>query len=212
MKKIIFSILFTAALFGSRAQNITGITFNPAYPTIHDTITIYIQCTFPNGSCDGVATYGGMSGNTIYANALHCMGMLSVICDDYDTVVIPPLQAGHYSFVFTLTAGHGTNCSPGIVPDDVDTVHFMVSDLSGIEKPVKKFFQISPNPSGGNFTIKQSTHRESILKIYSSNGRLIYKEKIIGEMNEIDPGLSPGVYNIVLENKLSTETYSLIIR
>lgn len=199
-------------MYSTRAQSITGFTVDPANPTINDTVKIYIQCTFPSGGCDGVATYSGMSGNRIQASALHCMGTLTVICNDYDTVVIPPLQAGQYSFVFTLSAGHGFNCSPGIVPDDVDSIHFTVSDMSGIEKPVKQLFQILPNPSGGNFTVKQKTSQNCSLKIYTYEGRLIYKKELSDQINEINSGLAHGVYRIVLECKQSTETHSLIIR
>ena len=61
--------------------------------------------------------------------------MLTTICYNTDTFKINPLSTATYTFDLTLSSGFGgPPCTPGIVPDDYDTITFNVSAFVGIEE------------------------------------------------------------------------------
>src|SRR5687767_10214778 len=125
-KRLLTPLLFVFA-FSVKAQTITNIVLTPSSPDANDTLTFYVYCEFPYGSCDGTA-FSSVAGTDIYAYGHHCMGALTVICNDIDTVVIPPQPAGNYNFYFTLDAGFGgPPCSPPFTPNDYDTLAFTIS-------------------------------------------------------------------------------------
>lgn len=109
------------------SQVIDSSVVNPANPGINDTIKIYTYLRFNYGSCAGSANFT-VSGNTISASSVHCIGMLAFICHDVDTIILnPPHTAGNYTYIYTLSSGAGPPpCTPGIIPDDNDTLNFSI--------------------------------------------------------------------------------------
>ena len=90
-----------------------------------------------------------VNGLTVSASALHCIGMLTVICNYTDTFSIGPQAAGNYNFDMTLSSGAGMSpCSPGIVPDDTKSYSFSVSpvtDLVSVKN--QETLKVFPNPA-----------------------------------------------------------------
>jgi hypothetical protein len=203
MKNICALFLFAGLIMNqSYANNIQSFSVIPLNPTTGDSVKVIIECVFTSGGCDGSANLIGIAGNQIYADALHCLGMLTVICTDYDTIVLPPMAAGNYTFNFSLSSGQGIPCTPGIVTDDVDSVSFTVTDATGISILSKdNYFQVIPNPSTGKFTIKHNTIENSLVKIYSLEGTLIKSMQLNNQETEIESYLPSGVYLIVSEEK-----------
>lgn len=146
MKKLLplFLLLGTCT---AKAQQILSIQIFPSSPTTNDTVWIYINCQYPNTSCDAVA-YFSQAGNVIYGNSFHCMGMLATICTDMDTIKLNPQPAGNYTLYYTLDAGYGLpTCTPGFQPYDYDTVYFTVSQATGMDDPEKNSISVYPNPA-----------------------------------------------------------------
>jgi hypothetical protein len=126
-------------------------------PDANDTLRIYAYLTFPQGNCEGVA-FGSVVGNNIYGSTLHCMGMAMFICNDVDTLVIPPVTAGTYNLYFTLSSGYGIpNCTPGFQADDEDTLTFQVSTVLDISTLSEVGARIFPNPASDNLSVQIST-------------------------------------------------------
>ncbi len=127
MKKVIFSILLTGYTGMSSAQWINSIQYQPSNPATNDTITFYVDLSFPSGTCDQHSQGFYINGNKIEAFALHCLGMLTYICHHTDTFKINPLPAGAYSFHFQLDAGMlPFPCTPGIFPGPSDSIALVV--------------------------------------------------------------------------------------
>jgi hypothetical protein len=166
MKQLLTPFLFVLA-FSMQAQTISSIVLVPSSPDANDTLTFYVYCDFPNMSCGGSAM-GSVTGTSIYAYGHHCMGGLTALCSDVDTIIIPPQPAGNYSFYFTLDAGFGgPPCSPPFVPNDYDTLDFTISAVTGVhdQKP-ENSLTVFPNPSNGSLTInigKQSMNLHQYL-------------------------------------------------
>src|SRR5262245_44798043 len=135
MKKsyLVLLICLAGLQFGSKAQWIGTITVSPPAPTTQDSIKILVDCSFPSGSCDPYLASVFINGNDIYGNALHCLGMLTVICSYTDTFALPPMPAGNYNFHMQLNAGGGpAPCTAGINPGPVDSLSFTVTQPMGI--------------------------------------------------------------------------------
>ena len=108
--------------------SITNISCYPANPTTHDTIYLYVDCSFGSSSCDMLTSSHSVTGNTIFASSLHCLGMLTAMCNTTDTFIILPLSVGTYIFNMTLSSGFGgPPCTAGIVADDNQLFSFSVS-------------------------------------------------------------------------------------
>jgi hypothetical protein len=123
---------------GQSQGSILSLTFSPANPTNTDTISVYAELAFTSSSCPLDMKGFSVSGNSIVASTHHCVGMLAAICNTVDTFKLAPLATGVYFFHLSLSSGvGGPPCSPGIVPDDGDTITFNVVDSSaGIEDQV----------------------------------------------------------------------------
>ncbi|MFI5202993.1 MAG: hypothetical protein ACHQF2_00750 [Flavobacteriales bacterium] len=146
-KKITLAAFLTIGLTSLQAQQIISMTLSPAAPDNTDTVYVYITCEFPNGGCAGTAYYS-QTGNDISGSSLHCMGGLTVICTDVDTFKINPQPVGAYNVYYTLSSGFGGfPCSPGIVPDDEDTLTFNVVSGSSINENENSLLNVFPNPA-----------------------------------------------------------------
>ena len=131
MKKLLLLALVFIFSFNTRAQmsgSITNISCYPANPTTNDTIYLYVDCSFGSSSCDMFTSSHSVTGNTISASSLHCLGMLTAMCNTTDTFMILPLSVGTYIFNMTLSSGFGgPPCTAGIVADDNQLFSFSVS-------------------------------------------------------------------------------------
>ena len=212
MKKL--PSLLVIALFlslNSISQTIVSISMTPANPNSNDSIQIIVEEMFPSGGCEGTA-YHSVNGNVINADALHCLGQLTVICTDYDTINLAPLNAGLYLFVFTLSTGQGIPCSPGIVPDDVDTLIFTVDNGTGIINTKYDIpFSIISNPGTDKFIIRNNTGETGLLRIFSSEGKPVHSQAFINSELTLENPLSPGFYIVVAESKNRRYTSKLVL-
>ena len=131
MKKLLLLALIFIFSFNARAQmsgSITNISCYPANPTTNDTIYLYVDCSFGSSSCNMLTSSHSVTGNTIFASSLHCLGMLTAMCNTTDTFMILPLSVGNYIFNMTLSSGFGgPPCTAGIVADDNQLFSFSVS-------------------------------------------------------------------------------------
>jgi Secretion system C-terminal sorting domain len=208
MKYLYLSLLLLLTITSVSAQWISSITITPPQPTTADTITILIENTFPSGGCEGTTTLTGINGSNIIAQGMHCIGMLTVICTDYDTLIIPPqyLAIGTYIFDYTLVTGSGFPCTFGSLPSVDTIVVLQVSPATAVnEISDQATFSIFPNPSAGTFTIRQDD-RHSTVKIYSMDGRVLQNFSLNGTETLVNCSLNPGIYF------LSQETNGIIKR
>ena len=131
MKKLLLLAMVFIFSFNTRAQmsgSITNISCYPANPTTNDTIYLYVDCSFGSSSCNMLTSSHSVTGNTIFASSLHCLGMLTAMCNTTDTFMILPLSVGNYIFNMTLSSGFGgPPCTAGIVADDNQLFSFSVS-------------------------------------------------------------------------------------
>ena len=122
-------------MIGIGQGSIISLTVFPTYPTETDTVYIFAELNFSSSDCECFVKIDYLSANSITASTQHCLGMLTTICNTTDTFKFNPLAAGTYIFDLTLSSGFGgPPCTPGIVPDDYDTITFYVSPPSTIEE------------------------------------------------------------------------------
>lgn len=201
MKKLYTLFLFTCAtLLNVHGQNILSFTVTPSNPSPADPIMVVVECEFSTGSCDGVAMLNGINGNEIQAIGSHCVGMLQVICDDNDTIMLPPLPSGQYNFIFNLLTGSGFPCTPGSIPV-IDSVTITVTGTNGLgEIKNNSMFNIMPNPTSGSFEIGKEIKENSLLKVFSPVGKLVQSLTLKQSQTKIDLTLADGIYMVLIEN------------
>lgn len=138
MTKALLLILLCAPIlgFGQSQGSILSLTFSPTNPTNTDTISVYAELAFTSSNCPLDMKTFSISGNTIVASTHHCVGVLAAICNTIDTFKLAPLATGNYLFNLSLSSGiGGPPCSPGIVPDDNDTITFdVIGSSAGMEE------------------------------------------------------------------------------
>ncbi len=146
-KTLLFALLFNSScIFGQTIQSITTL---PASPTETDSVYMLAHCVFTSASCDQHTDGFSITGNTIDAWALNCLGMLTTICYYTDTFSLGLLTAGNYIFNFQLDEGYGqTICTPGIVAGPDSSYSFTVSPNTFTDENVseKNIFSVHPNP------------------------------------------------------------------
>ncbi|MEW6470360.1 MAG: hypothetical protein AB1458_15705 [Bacteroidota bacterium] len=172
MKKICILLLFFACA-RAQGQQIISMQISPASPLTSDTIYIYVNLQFPNTGCDGTAFFS-QSGNTIYANALHCMGAGMAICNDTDTIRLNPQPQGSYTCIFTLDAGYGTPfCTPGFQPYDYDTLTFTVSSVTGLPQTDDAQPAIYPLPAADQFVLDRTLGPDASAELRNHAGQKV---------------------------------------
>lgn len=223
MKKSTFLLVLLFISINVFSQGtITGFTISPASPTTTDSVKIYVDCMFTSGNCLKQSQSHNTNGFYTDGWAEHCLGMLTVICNAVDTFNLGLLPAGNHSFRFTLDVGYGSPiCSPGIVPDDIDSVHFTVSTAIGINEAGKNTVPdifIYPNPINNMAFIKINKERKvrnAELQIIDNSGKIIAVKEdinandIIFERNNIAAGMY--IYKL-LQNGNVINTGKLIMQ
>lgn len=192
--------------YTTSAQNIISLSVVPPAPTTADTILLLSECSFPSGSCVDHTQAFFISGNDIFANALHCLGMLSVICNYTDTIILNPLPAGNYTFHFQLDAGFGPSpCTPGIVPGPADSINFVVAPFTKITEYISNdAVSVFPNPFIDSFQLIgiDQVNFPVYLEIFATDGKLIKATILKDSGSEINLKELPAAsYQIYLTTK-----------
>ena len=177
-------------------QGITNISISPLNPSESDTIILSVYQTFTSSGCPLHSKAISMNNNKITSSSLHCIGMLPALCDELDTFHLPPLSPGLYSYVHTMNSGFGMpNCTPGVAPDDVDSISFEVISISSYKESLNNSLKsIYPNPSKGSFNLVWNNLGPVELFIYDLNGKLIHTQHIKFGENNINIVFSSGIY------------------
>ncbi|MCB9251745.1 MAG: T9SS type A sorting domain-containing protein [Flavobacteriales bacterium] len=89
----------------------------------------------------------------------------------------------------------------------------VVFDFSGIETRNLNGLSIYPNPSKGIFTIRVSSYdQNTVLKVYASNGKLLWSQALKSKTEEIDlTGLPKGIYSLLLTSEKTNQYKKIII-
>ena len=191
---------------------IQSITLIPSSPTASDTLRFYVSCTLPSSGCPHDVIYSGIiSDSTISASTIHCMGMLAVLCNAVDTVIVTPKPAGNYHFVFTLNSGYGTpSCTPGIVSDDTDTLDFTVTPSTGVQENKPGMIHVFPNPANDQLYVKLPVEAPKgfyIVTILDALGRNVFTQEIEKNTNSIEFDLPNGAYFIEVRERTGDNKY-----
>ena len=95
-----------------------------------------------------------------------------------------------------MNSGFGMpNCTPGVAPDDVDSISFEVISISSYKESLNNSLKsIYPNPSKGSFNLVWNNLGPVELFIYDLNGKLVHTQHIKFGENNINIVFSSGIY------------------
>lgn len=178
------------------SQGITNISISPQNPTEIDTIILSVYQTYTSSGCPLHSKNISINNTQISSSSLHCIGMLTALCDEVDTFHLSPLNPGLYSYTHTMNSGFGMpDCTPGVQPNDIDSITFQVSSVSSSKEIFNNsLVKIHPNPSKGSFNIICKNIITAKLFIYDLNGKLIHQQELEFGENNINVIFSSGIY------------------
>jgi len=215
MKNVIFAIviLFWSTCFAQAQGSIVGLTTSPTNPTSTDSITFYVDVSFTSVGCDLDQSGISVNGLTVMASALHCVGMLAVICNTVDTFKIGPQPAGTYTLDMTLSSGAGpAPCSPGIVPDDHRMFQFTVSTATDVVSiKGSSLLRVYPNPVK-EYALFEFEEAPEQLFLYNTLGQLIVAPILTDKNYRLNTEqLAKGVYYYNVKTKKGKISGKLIL-
>ena len=215
MKNVLLALLPLLLSLSSFGQNhIVNMELIPPNPTSADHVKVVVELSFSSTSCHEEVLQLSTLGNTFLSSSHHCLGLLGAICQDFDTFDLGVLAIGSYQFINVQTSGLNINpCTPGIVPDDTDTLDFMVIGTVGMEAlDHAPKWQLAPNPSSSQTAI--SLPSQAHVSVYSINGKLQWQQTLTEGQHQLPP-VRTGLYlvNVRFENGyVSTQRWQVLNR
>lgn len=204
MKKyLLISILSFLSTMNCQGQWIQQLWTNPSVLITNTPVQLIAEVDFPSGACHDKTLSFSQSGNVISADAIHCLGPASFICNDKDTFNLGFLPAGTYTFYYTVNAGMGPSpCSPGIVPGPTDSLTFVVNLSSGTLELESEIVEIFPNPVSSTLLLKLNTDiSNGTFRIMNNQGALVLTSIISSRIMQIDISqLADGLYTFIYED------------
>jgi hypothetical protein len=197
---VLYCAFWTTAV---QAQFIQQLRLSPAQPVDNQPVKVIADLFFPNSDCP-LDTLGivQISPDRFEANALHCVGLLTVICNTSDTFDLGVLPAGNYRFVLREEYGWlPSPCTVGSQPPAIDSIDFQVTVNSGINESVFNRVVLSPNPAPeGRFRIDLPEYIPGIVcRILDPAGRHLLSIPIQSTAQPIDLSVyADGVYLVEL--------------
>ena len=187
----------------AHAQWIQSINLVPSNPSSTDTIRAIVNSDFPSGGCDQSSEMVLVNGNNIDAYTIHCLGVLSFICNDTDTFLFGPLPSGNYTFRLQLDMGGlPSPCTPGIIPVQTDSISFVVGPATGTGEYISSDeITLSPNPASGFITVRSFSDLNFPLRmqIFSVDGKKAGEFQVANNLTETDIRFLPaGHYHVQL--------------
>jgi hypothetical protein len=127
MKNLLITLVLLISTSSAQSQFIQSLNILPQNPTSNDTLRIIAEGYLPNSGCNDKTITTSLIGTQLNVTALHCMGLLTTICNVNDTILIPPMAAGSYTLNFSLAGGFlPAPCTP-FGPTATSTLNFTVS-------------------------------------------------------------------------------------
>jgi hypothetical protein len=206
MKKyLLFSLICFCFLttMNCQGQWIQQLWTNPSFLTTNTPVQLIAEVDFPSGDCIDKTLNVFQSGNSISADAIHCLGAALFICNDKDTFNLGLLPAGTYNFYYHVNAGMSPSpCTPGIAPGPSDSLTFVVNLAIGNIELEKEIFDLFPNPASSALQLKLNGELSGgAYRIMNNQGALVLKSIIAGRNMQIDISqLSVGLYTFIYED------------
>lgn len=194
-----FSLFFLISTQLLAQGAILGFTLVPPFPTDQDNVEIHVDLEFNSGDCAVENQSHYVNGTSINADALHCLGMLTYICNNTNIFQLGQLAVGDYTFDFTLSSGFGgSGCTPGFAPDDNQQFQFSVSTSVGMNELDTDSDLIYPNPASDVLFFKTPLTKAATITDVQGHVVMVISK---GENTVEIAQLSAGMYFIKLGQK-----------
>ncbi len=194
MKKFtLFFALVLSNIIASAQFNILSVTTYPVQPNDADTTYLIVSLAFPSGDCELDHIQVGSPDPEVFL--YHCLGMLTVICYQTDTVNLGILPAGPYQIPIHVLSGN--QAGPGVCANFIETevsTHLLTVDLANKINELKNDQPlIHYNPLSHSFMLKNIS-LSADMSVFDSVGRLVFSGQILNGSVTLASALSKGVY------------------
>lgn len=174
---VLMFFLGCVGLVPAHAQFIQQLRVVPAQPVDNLPVLVVADLFFPNSGCPlGNLVINQTSPDRFEASALHCLGLLTTICNTSDTFNLGIMPAGSYRFVLSEEYGwFPSPCTSAGQPPAIDSIDFQVTVASGTVDAGVPYAVLRPNPSAdGLFTLTiKNLLTVSHCRIINAEGKLL---------------------------------------
>ena len=170
----------------ANAQNIVSCSTLPLNPIATDTIRLAIHLQFNSGGCDLQSYSTNINGNSIDLTLKHCTGLLTYICDAYDTINIGMLNTGLYQLnldVQQWSYDFNGNCV-NYIGNTQQSYSFNVGPAAQVLSPVRPPLSLTWSAASKQLSATGDFHCMELL-LSDINGKTVFHGKI-----------SPGIVNL----------------
>jgi hypothetical protein len=179
---------------------INKLVIIPANPTSNDIVKVIGYTTFSSGGCPLTSSSLKINGTKITLHVCHTPGILTVICNSTDTLIIGKLDAGVYELHYYLYDARM------LAHYDLDTVYFTVQLAVGLQLSDNSGQKIDayPNPVSKEINLEFKNHSAEGYNIsfYSVTGQKLKTIKESKNIIKIDiSDLADGIYFMVISNE-----------
>jgi hypothetical protein len=179
MKKVRLVFLFLLTSLVSPAQNIVSLGTLPANPTATDTIKMVSHLQFSSGGCDLQSATCMINGNAVNVMVKHCTGLLTFICDAFDTVTIGVLPTGTYQLQLDAQQwlyDFSGNCST-YSGTSQQVTSFTVAPATNVQRPDNTSLSLNWRPEIGKLSV-DGVYTTAVLTLYQPQGSVLFNEEI----------------------------------
>ena len=197
---LLFVCLMTFS-FGGYSQYIDSVRISPKTPASNDSTTFLVYVTYTSGGCD-IKTHNTQISNNIISNiSQYCYGNYMYICHNVDSVKVPILSPGSYTFHYVLKSSTLFSGCTTYTPTDSINIPFSINYPLGIDNHSNpNIFNISDFDTK-KIIIRLSESKKSMLFIYNLLGNKLFETSLYSIESEININLPKGLYLV----KVSTE-------
>lgn len=186
---------------GGTCQHIDSVRMSPKNPTSNDSTIFLVYVGFPSSYCYDKIHGTQITNNTITNISQYCYGSYMVVCHNVDSVKVPKLSPGSYTFHYVLQSSLQVfGCSTYTPTDSLD-FPFSINYPLGIDNhSIPNIFNIT-DFDNRKIIVRMSESKKSILFIYNLLGNKLFEISLNSIESEISVNLTKGLYLV----KVSTE-------
>lgn len=206
MKYLILLSLLWLTPFHGFSQVEPQMTILPEQPTVEDTLQVILTSAYYFVNCNYAMRVDfsvDEENNKIFIYGEYCPGQDSILCEDSDTIYIPPL--GNNTYDIEVLIGVTGQCPVGNAYYPLDTLNTVVTvDLVSAVRPEFEEVKLAlyPNPSADYLVLEQEGLAPHNLLVYDVNGKLVLTALFQESRKRLDiRDLAGGVYLLVLKRR-----------
>ncbi len=203
MTKKILTLALLLFFYGTHAQYIQNVRFEPQYPGPTDSILLILDLQFTSGDCLISSASHSVSNDSIRIEVYHCPGPMAYICEVTDTINLGVLAAGHYTTDIIIHRKVYISPDPCLGGSPVDSTNrqLIVYSSTGINDQESAKSSVIYLSDSRELILGSSNQKDATILVFNFVGSLLLEKNIYASDRIQTQPLSQGIYFYKLINQ-----------